>query len=69
MLGRWTRHGDGPPGQHAEFARPFLEAGFPAFIDKPFCVDRRRRWHCEIGAGQKTAACGRQFDQGTYTTS
>ena len=46
-----ARHGD----HHYEYALPYVEAGIPAFIDKPFCVDLNKA-EALVAAAKKSGA-------------
>ena len=51
-------------GEHAERARPFIEAGLPVFIDKPLCDNRKdlgifRKWIVEEKKPIMSSSCMR----------
>ena len=51
-------------GEHAERARPFVEAGLPVFIDKPLCDNRKdlgifRKWIVEEKKPIMSSSCMR----------
>jgi predicted dehydrogenase/nucleoside-diphosphate-sugar epimerase len=47
-----------PPETHAAVALPFLEAGIPAFIEKPLAIDRSECDALKAAAAQARAALG-----------